>query len=172
MKMKWPFLSDAMGMSLPAYGWANGTFGFAASFAGTLIAGRLIGRDGLRPWVWPFVLAQNVLNLLFAAVAMADAPVSIGWLTALLCVEQFGSGLGTAVFMVYLMRCVRPDHKAAHMAILTALMSVGFTLAGVMSGALASAMGFGSYFVLTFVATIPVMVLIPFVPHLGAQHDP
>ena len=171
MKMKWPFLSDAMGMSLPAYGWANGTFGVAASFAGTFLAGWLIGQQGLRRWIWPFVLAQNLLNLLFAAVALVGVPLSAGWLTAILCIEQFGAGLGTAVFMVYLMRCVRPDHKAAHMAILTALMSVGFTLAGVMSGALASALGFGPYFLLTFLATIPGMLLIPFIPHLEAGRD-
>ena len=30
---------------------------------------RLIGRDGLRRWIWPFVLAQNVLNLLYVALA-------------------------------------------------------------------------------------------------------
>ena len=43
--------------------------------------------------------------------------------------------------MVYLMRCCDPAHKAAHFAILTALMSVSFTIAGVASGFLANALG-------------------------------
>ena len=74
------------------------------------------------------------------------------------------SGLGTAVFMVYLMRCCDPAHRAAHMAIVTALMSVSFTLAGVCSGFLASWLGFGPYFAFTFLVTIPGMLLVFFLP--------
>lgn len=112
---------------------------------------------------------QNVLNLLFAglgAIAVAYGGVSLGLMTAVLAVEAFGAGLGTAVLMVYLMRCCRPDFKAAHMAILTALMSLSFTVAGVSSGYLAEAMGFMWYFVFSFVATVPAMCLIPFLPYV------
>ena len=94
-------------------------------------------------------------------------------LTTIIALESLGSGLGTAVFMVYLMRCCRPDFKAAHMAIVTALMSVGFTLAGVGSGFAAEAMGYTVYFGVSFLATIPGMVLIPFIPHLdGREEEP
>jgi PAT family beta-lactamase induction signal transducer AmpG len=76
--------------------------------------------------------------------------------------------------MVYLMRCCDPKFKAGHMAILTALMSVSFTIAGVLSGFLAESMGFGAYFGLTFVATIPAMLMIPQLPYLdhGRGHTP
>ena len=112
-----------------------------------------------------------MLNLLFAGLAwhLAANPgteVSLTTLTAIISIESLGSGLGTAVFMVYLMRCCRPDFKAAHMAIVTALMSVSFTLAGVCSGFLAEWMGFGNYFGFSFLATIPGMALIFFIPHL------
>lgn len=166
-KMKWPFLRDAMGMQLDTYGFANGTLGVLASFAGTLVGGWLIARQGLGRWIWPFVLAQNVLNLLYALIAYLSASVTIGTLelTLLITAEHFGEGLGTAVFMVYLMRCCDPAHKAAHMAILTALMSVSFTVAGVASGFLAAWMGFAAYFAFTFVASIPGMLLIPWIPN-------
>jgi PAT family beta-lactamase induction signal transducer AmpG len=85
--------------------------------------------------------------------------------------ENVGAGLGTAVFMVYIMRCCDPRHKAAHMAIVTALMSLGFTVAGVASGFLASAVGFATYFGISFVAAIPAMVLLPFVPHLDGRES-
>jgi PAT family beta-lactamase induction signal transducer AmpG len=88
---------------------------------------------------------------------------------AVIALEQVGSGLGTAVFMVYLMRCCDPAHRAAHMAIVTALMSVSFTLAGICSGFLASWLGFGPYFVFTFVVTIPGMLLVFFLPHLDGR---
>src|SRR5690606_11309352 len=83
--------------------------------------------------------------------------------------ENFGEGLGTAVFMVYLMRCCAPEHKAAHMAILTALMSVSFTVAGVGSGFVADALGLWRYFALSFAATIPGMLLVLTIPHLAGR---
>ncbi|MCX4242601.1 MFS transporter [Paraliomyxa miuraensis] len=167
-KMRFPFLHRELDLSLTAYGFANGTVGLAATFVGTLLGGYLIARHGLRRWLWPFLLAQNVLNLLYAGLALWPEPSEIGLttITTVVAVEHFGAGLGTAVFMVYLMRCCDPAHKAAHMALLTALASVGFTLAGVASGALTEALGYGPYFVLTFVATLPSMALALVVPHL------
>lgn len=166
MKMKWPFLDDVAHMDLGAYAVANGTVGLIASIAATMLGGWLIARHGLRRWIWPFVLGQNVLNLLYAAVAAGWLGTETPVLFAVICAERFGEGLGTAVFMVYLMRCCRPAHKAAHMAIVTALMSVGFTLAGMISGVVAEAVGFSTYFVLTFLATIPGMLLVLVLPNL------
>ena len=170
-KMRWPFLHRELGLGLDAYGIANGTVGMIATFAATLLGGALIAKHGLRRWIWPFLLAQNVLNLLYAGLALWPQPgeIGIGVITVVITVEHFGAGLGTAVFMVYLMRCCDPEHKAAHMALLTALMSVGFTLAGVASGALAEVMGYGPYFAMTFAATLPSMALVFVVPHLDRR---
>jgi PAT family beta-lactamase induction signal transducer AmpG len=146
-KMRVPFLQNHMKMSDFEYGLANGTLGVVASIAATMLGGWLIARQGLRRWIWPFVLAQNVLNLLYVA----------------------GEGLGTAVFVVYLMRCCDPAHKAAHMAIVTALMSVSFTLAGMTSGYLARALGFANYFAFSFMASVPMMLLLFVVPYLDGR---
>lgn len=171
MKMKWPFLRDEMHMTLEQFGVANGTIGVIASFVATLVGGWLIARHGLKRWVWPFVLAQNLLNLLYAVLAAVTGPegASLPLLTTVITLEHFGEGLGTAVFMVYLMRCCHPDHRASHMAIVTALMSVSFTVAGVLSGFVAEAIGFAAYFGLSFVATVPAMILLLFVPYLDGK---
>jgi PAT family beta-lactamase induction signal transducer AmpG len=60
------------------------------------------------------------------------------------------------------------------MAVLTAIMSIGFTIAGMASGFLVEALGgFAPYFVFTFVATVPSMLLVPFVPFMdGRPPDP
>lgn len=167
MKMKYPFF-ESLGMSVSDYGFANGTVGMVAALVGPALGGIAISRGGLARFIWPFVLSQNLLNLLYAWLAYQGAVTTVPtWLmTVVITIESFGAGLGTAVFMVYLMRCCRPHHRAAHMAILTALMSVSFTLAGVVSGTLAEQLGFAPYFLLTFFATIPGMLLIPFLPHL------
>lgn len=171
LKMRWPFLADVVGLELEFYAQVNGIYGVAASILATIIGGRLIARDGLRRWIWPFVLAQNVLNLLYMGLASSVDPTALSstLVTVVITLEHVGSGLGTAVFMVYLMRTCDPAHKAGHFAIVSALMSVSFTLAGVFSGFLATALGFGAYFGFTFLATIPSMVLIPFVPHLDGR---
>lgn len=173
-KMRWPFFDDVVGLPLDHYGIANGTVGVLVSFGATIIGGRLIARDGLRKWIWPFVLAQNLLNLLYMGLALAPDPSAIGTgtLTVVIACEHGGAGLGTAVFMVYLMRTCDPAHKAGHFAIVSALMSVSFTVAGVASGFLAEALGFANYFGLTFLATIPGMLLIFFIPHLDGRSTP
>ena len=171
LKMRYPFFSD-LGMDLTEFSFASGTLGVVLSFTGTLIGGYFISKHSLKRWIWPFVLAQNSLNLLFAATAywVAAHPdgfeASLTLLTTIIGLESFGSGLGTAVFMVYLMRCCRPGFKAAHMAIVTALMSVSFTLAGVSSGYLAAWLDYGHYFSLSFLLSVPGMLLIPFLPYL------
>ncbi len=54
------------------------------------------------------------------------------------------------------------------MAILTSIMSVAFTLAGVFSGFLAEALGYTVYFAFTLIVTIPGMLLTFYVPHVAA----
>jgi PAT family beta-lactamase induction signal transducer AmpG len=170
-KMKWPFFRDSVHLSLEQYGLSNGTFGVIASFAGTLAGGWLISKHGLRRWIWPFVIAQNGLHLLYVFLAQQSVagPVDIVTVTSVICIEHIGEGLGTAVFTVFLMRCCDPAHKAAHMAIVTAIMSIGFTVAGMASGYLAQELGFINYFLFTFVVTIPSMGLIFFLPYLDGR---
>ncbi len=174
ISMRYPFF-DSVGMTLKQYGYANGTFGMAAALVGAWGGGYIISRQGLRGWIWPFVLAQNILNLLYAWLASsvdAGQPVSFELMAGVITLESFGAGLGTAVFMVYLMRCCDPAHRAAHMAILTALMSVSFTLSGVLSGFLAEALGFAGYFVFTFAIALPGMAIIPWLPNLDEPEPP
>lgn len=186
-KMTWPFFR-ATGMPLEDYAWANGTLGTLATIVATIAGGWAIGRYGLRKLIWPFVLAQNLLNLLYVwLVSQADpfwwatpwagghpgfpplAGISTFTATAVIAAEHFGEGLGTAVFVVYILRCCNPRFKAAHMAIVTALMSVGVTIMGVSSGVLVEQLGFGRYFGFSFTACIPMMLLIFVIPHLDGR---
>lgn len=154
-------------MDTETFGLINGTLGWGFTLAATVIGGWLIARNGLKRWMWIFILAQNIPNLLYAWAA-ASEPAQLGnvVLGAVVLVEDFGAGLGTAFFIVYLMRCVDPRHKATHMAVLTAIMSLGFTLAGIVSGFIADAVGYPIFYGLTFLATIPAMVMVRWVPYL------
>jgi PAT family beta-lactamase induction signal transducer AmpG len=170
-KMRYVFLADQLAVTKEFYGLTQGTLGMVAALVAPLVGGWLISRDGLRRWVWPFVLSQNLLNLLYCALAYAALQGSVGMVTvgAVIVVEMFGAGLGTAVFMVFIMRCCMDAHRAAHMALLTSMMSIGWTVAGTVSGLLAEWLGFTGYFLFTFVATIPGMLLIFWLPHLDDE---
>ncbi len=176
LKMRYAFLRE-IGMTKEQFGWAN-SLAIWALIGATMIGGYLISKHGLKRWIWPFVIAQNTLNLLYMGLAgryehLIGHPElglpNFKLLAGVLTLENIGSGFGTAVFMVYLMRCCKPQHKAAHYAILSALMSVSFTLSGVLSGFIAGAWGFQTYFAFTFAATVPGMALIFFLPYLNGQ---
>lgn len=172
LKMRTPFLLNEVQMTEGEFGLLTATIGVAATIVASVVGGLLIAKHGLRRWIWPFVLSQNLLNLLYMVVAFGDpSETSMAVLAFVIVAENIGSGLGTAVFMVYIMRCAAPSHRASHMAIVTAVMSVGFTAAGVSSGFLADAIGFAPYFGFTFLATLPSMLLIPFIPHLDKRPD-
>jgi len=177
LNMLYPFLKD-IGITRAQYGWAYGTFGVAASIVGGILGGHLISKFTLKRMIWPFVLGQNVLNLLYMGLAWhyqdfwmnpGTGTASLDLVRAFIVIEAFGAGLGTSAFMVFIMRTTKPDFKAAHFAIATSLMQISATLAGVVSGFLAAGFGFTIYFGLTFAATLPGMALIFFLPYLDGS---
>jgi PAT family beta-lactamase induction signal transducer AmpG len=192
--MRFAFLKTELGVTQSEYGVAQGTLGVIAGLIAPIVGGLLIARFGLRRCIWPYLLAMNGLHLTFCAAALfapqiaaAHSPVvgavaglvpvtlidmRLVIVSAVLIIENFGAGLGTAAFLVYLLRCCMPGHKAAHMALLTSFMSISFTLSGVFSGFIAEFTGFPVFFALTFVLTIPGMALTLFVPHIDEQGSP
>ncbi|MBW1614409.1 MAG: hypothetical protein JRJ57_10665, partial [Deltaproteobacteria bacterium] len=94
----------------------------------------------------------------------ADVVVFIGSFNLFLvaCVhafDQFAGGLGTAVLITFLMRTCLERFKAAHFAIGTGLMNISGVLAGVASGFLAERLGYGIFFGISFLLSIPGMYL-------------
>jgi PAT family beta-lactamase induction signal transducer AmpG len=79
-------------------------------------------------------------------------------------VEQLAGGVGDSALAVFLLRRCSREHKAAHFAIGSALMSVGSTVAGVSSGYLVTRLGYPVFFALAFVASLPGAALAWLVP--------
>jgi PAT family beta-lactamase induction signal transducer AmpG len=162
------------------YGWIAGGIGLPASIAGALVGGWAISRFGLRRVIWPFLLAQNLTNVVYMFLAKwlagylalnmgAERPIFIGAGNVALFAgatlfEQFASGLGTAVLTTFLMRICKMEFKAAHFAIGSGLMSLGGVVAGVSSGFIASWLGYAGMFGVSFLISVPAMILLFWVP--------
>jgi PAT family beta-lactamase induction signal transducer AmpG len=184
-----PFIVD-LGIKVH-YGWISGGVGLPCSIVGAMIGGWAISRYSLRKTIWPFLLAQNLTNIVYMLLALhltdylalntgADSPTPIGSMNLLLVAavhgfDQLAGGLGTSVLTIFLMRTCLPAFKAAHFAIGTGLMNISGVFSGVLSGFLAEWVGYGYFFGISFLASIPGLLLIFFVPFLGnapRQADP
>lgn len=180
-----PFFVD-VGIKIH-YGWLTSLVGLPASIAGGMIGGWAIYKYGLRKVIWPFILAQNFTLLLYMFLAFhlsdfinintgVDTPTNIGTFNIVLiggtmCFEQLAAGLGTSVLMTYLMRLCVAEYKATHYAIGSGLMSVSGMFTGVAGGFLAAWLGYGWTFGISFLVSIPAMLLIPFLPYLDVTKN-
>ncbi len=180
-----PFMVD-LGIKVH-YGWISGMVGLPCSIVGALVGGWLISRYTLRRTILPFLLAQNLTNVIYMLLALslneyiilntgADVVTSLGNLNLSLVglvhgFDQFAGGLGTATLMIFLMRTCLPQFKAAHFAIGSGLMNISGVLSGVMSGFLAEWLGYGYFFGISFLASLPGMSLLFFIPFLESPAD-
>jgi len=167
LKMAQPFLLDSqsrggLGCSTADVGIVYGTVGTIFLLAGGILGGWLVARDGLRRWLLPTAIAQNSAILLYWALAMFKP--GLGWVAAANSVEQFSYGLGVAAYTVFLLGTVRPEFRAAHYATATALMALGVMLPGSVSGYLQASLGYTSFFLVSFLASLPGLVSIFFLP--------
>ncbi|MEW6752475.1 MAG: MFS transporter [Candidatus Latescibacterota bacterium] len=173
-----PFIVD-LGIKAH-YGWLSSAVGLPCSIAGALAGGWLLARLGMRRLLWPFLLAQNLTNLAYMGLAWmlashvatntgAVQPQFIGYgnLATVAVVhgfDNFAGGLGTAVLTVYLMSICSQEFKAAHFAIGSGLMSVSGVFAGIAGGYFAAWIGYWGMFGVSFLASVPGMVLAAYVP--------
>lgn len=168
LKMAPPFLIDPLnkgGLGLSTYdvGFIYGTVGPVFLLVGGLLGGYLVSRFGLKRCLMPTALIQNGAILFYWALAFYR-PQDHNWILAVNSFEQFAYGLGTAAYTVFLLSVVKPEYKAAHYAIATALMSLGLIIPGYVSGYLSTWLGYPTFFLISFLVSIPGIITILFLP--------
>ena len=171
-----PFWVDR-GRSLLEIGLVPTALGIGLSIAGALAGGAFMQRYGTLTALWALGLPQAVSNLGYAAVALWDLP----WpaLYAASMVDSFAGGLGTAAFLGFFLAVCDPERATLQYAFLSSLFSFTGRLAGAVSGLGAERWGYGAYFALTFLASLPGLCLVPFIaswlpasPGAGRRGEP
>ena len=139
------------------------TFGIVLSVVGALLGGAFISRYGIFRGVWVLGALQAVSNLGYSMVEWLDLG-RFGLYGASM-FESFSGGLGTAAFLAFLMNVCQKEHATVQYAFLSSIFSLTGRLIGGISGLGAEKYGYGNYFALTFLLSIPAYLLLPWVKY-------
>ncbi len=164
-----PFLLMT-GFSQSDIGAINGGVGLFATIIGTLVGGALLSRWGINRSLWIFGALQAISNLSYLVLSYVGK--NYAWMILAINVEQFSAGLGTAAFLGFLMSLCNPRFSATQFALLSSLMAVSRDILVGPAGAIVKQIGWPMFFVLSFLAAIPGLLLLPlFAPWGGSREN-
>ncbi|MBI1909416.1 MAG: hypothetical protein HYS22_04525 [Deltaproteobacteria bacterium] len=166
--MNTPFLMRELLVSKVQLAWLSGAVGAASTVIGSLFAAWWIKKRTLKKAIWPLTLLMNINIWAYVGLAyfkpLATTSTGITLIALVHGYEQWAAGLGGTVLMIYLMRLCKVEFKAAHYAIGSAIMSLGSTFIGGFGGFLVEAFGYTTLFILGFLASIPSMLMLVWIP--------
>jgi len=158
------FLRDAravggLGLSTADVGWVYGTVGTAAFLAGSIAGGYFTAWRGLARALPLLIVAMNLPNAVFWYLSDAQ-PTSLTLIAGALGIEMFGYGFGFVGVILFIMQAVATGpYQAAHYALGTGFMQLGFVLFRTISGDIQQALGYRHFFVWVLLVSLPVLVL-------------
>lgn len=157
--MSTPFLLQT-GFTQTDIGAIQGGMGLIATIVGTLAGGAILSRIGINSSLWLFGALQAVSNLAYYALANIGQNYSALVLT--INIENFCGGLGTAAFVAFLMNMCNQRFSATQYALLSSFMAVSRDILVAPAGTLAKTTGWPLFFIISMVAAIPGLLLLPF----------
>ena len=157
--MSTPFLLKT-GFTQTDIGAIQGGMGLVATIVGTLVGGALLSKIGVNRSLWIFAVLQALGNLSYFALALAgkDYPLMVSAIN----IENFCAGLETSAFVAFLMSLCNQRFSATQYALLSSLMAFSRDILVAPAGLLAQGTGWPVFFVLTAVAALPGLMLLPF----------
>jgi PAT family beta-lactamase induction signal transducer AmpG len=153
-----PFLLN-IGFSQTDIGAIQGGMGLLATIVGTLTGGALLSQLGINRSLWVFGGLQALSNLSYFLLAQVG-PNQTAMVLAIN-IENFCGGLGTAGFVAFLMSLCNHRFSATQFALLSSLMAVSRDILVAPAGKIAESTGWSLFFLLTLVASLPGLLLLP-----------
>jgi PAT family beta-lactamase induction signal transducer AmpG len=133
-------------------------YGFAASLGGLALGGVVVLRLGVMRALFLCGVLQMLSNLMYAAQVAAGHNLVALALT--IGVENLTGGMGSAAFVAYLSGLCNIAFTATQYALLSSLAAVGRTTLSASGGALADALGWTPFFLLSTAACLPGLALL------------
>lgn len=158
-----------LGFSTETIGAIAKLFGAWALMGGVLTGGILILRLGIYRALLIFGILQGASTLSFAW--LVHTGPAAGWLAAVVSLQNFADGMGTAALLGYMATVTDRRYSATQFALLSSLASVPRVVLSSFTGFMAAALGWPLFFVICAVAAIPGLALIPFLEKPNAS-DP
>ncbi|MFE1747534.1 AmpG family muropeptide MFS transporter [Coleofasciculus sp. H7-2] len=158
--MATPFLL-AIEFTKTDIGAIQGGMGFLATTVGVIGGGLIVTRIGINRSLWLFGALQAFSNLGYFALATAGKNYS--FLVLAINLENLCAGLVTAAFVAYLMSLCNQRFSATQFALLSSLMAVCSIILAAPAGHLAKATGWPGFFLISLIAALPGLLLLPFV---------
>jgi PAT family beta-lactamase induction signal transducer AmpG len=167
--MATPFLLD-IGFSKTEIGAIQGGMGFLATTVGVIGGGVILTKIGLNRSLWIFGVLQALSNVGYFSLATVGKNSS--FLVLAINLENLCAGFVTAAFVAYLMSLCNQRFSATQFALLSSLMAASGNLLASPAGQLAKATGWPGFFLITLVAALPGLVLLPFVAPWNPRSAP
>jgi PAT family beta-lactamase induction signal transducer AmpG len=146
------------------------TFGLLMTIAGGFVGGLLALRFGVLRILTLGALLSAATNLLF--MVLAGIGDDIVWLYIVISADNLSAGIASAAFVAFLSSLTNVSFTAMQYAIFSSLMTLLPKLLGGYSGSMVDAMGYASFFLLTAVLGVPVLLLIVLAARRLRLRDP
>src|SRR6478672_4101950 len=156
--MSTPFLLKT-GFTQTDIGAIQGGMGLLATIVGVLAGGAVLSKLGINRSLWVFGGLQAVSNLAYLGLSQVGRDYS--FMVIAINIENFCAGLGTAAFVAFLMSLCNQRFSATQFALLSSLMAVSRDILVAPAGGIVEAIGWPLFFVLSLVAALPGLLLLP-----------
>lgn len=158
LKLVTAFLIKGMGFTALEVGAISKTVVITLTLLGTFTGGILLARIGLFRALLIFGILQALTNLLYALLAATGKSTAL--MVVALGFDNFAGGMGAAAFVAFLMGLCDVRFSAFQYALLSALASVARNFLGPPAAYLVDAVGWSSFFTITFFTAIPGLVVL------------
>mgnify|MGYP003802560729 CR=1 FL=1 len=141
------------GFSQTEIGALSGGIGMFATMAGVVAGGAFLSSAGIKRSLLAFGILQGASNFMYYALYIAGKNYYL--MAATMVIENLCAGLGTAAFVAYIMSLCSKKFSATQYALLTSLMAVSRDILVAPAGKMVNMIGFGNFFILTVILSIP-----------------
>ena len=158
-----PGSNAGLALSPQELGLVLGTVGTFSLIGGSAMGATLVRKDGLKRWLWLFVIAFTLPKFVFVYLSYYFVS-TLSIINLCMIVEQFGAGLGLTVYIVWLAHCTKGEYSTFTYSLGTAITAFSLVMTGWFTGFLQEYVGYRRFFLLVAILGVISFVATYFIP--------